>query len=454
MAEPQPEPQAQAQSAGSSRGALAVVVLCAVSLAVGLLVLNPARTSAAKRPVHREAEASPAAVGGDAPERATAAAAPASPPVVAEATPCPAQAPVVVAPAAPGSTQTCRWRFVRYHPSAWEKKWAANIAKYELKVCETLKTEFAEENSLYIKSLPKCVPNSNQKGKPRQCTATSPPAPHAEGYFPEHIFSKFEYALVCGANVDEVWKAPITDAMKRQFSYIEPLVGLLRHPGLCAAFEKEGETSARAHVTHMFEKDYMVVDGWAAHKDDAFIAPKERRSIRPGQMMSWYFDLGASFWNEGLGGASQDWFYETYKHYCIDFDRFNMWESGKSKGALGRIPAEVLPRYQWFPLPASPDKDSKYNPLNHVMAETTDDDFVMVKIDIDHPETELKLIEQIIESPTLHRRIDELYFEHHVNVEVLGYLWRIPPTFPDRLASSLRIFNALRMKGIRAHPWI
>ena len=58
----------------------------------------------------------------------------------------------------------------------------------------------------------------------------------------------------------------------------------------------------------MFDKGYLLVDPWAAHRNDAYVPEGLSSSRRPGQVRSWYFDLGASTWSQGLGGASQEWF--------------------------------------------------------------------------------------------------------------------------------------------------
>jgi hypothetical protein len=101
---------------------------------------------------------------------------------------------------------------------------------------------------------------------------------------------------------------------------------------------------------------------------------------------------------------------------------------------------------------------------------------VVLKIDIDAPMVEQALIEQVLSSiagceqshngnhnqqiylqvikdPDVHERIDELFFEHHVNFAPMVKSWRDVINKDELLEDSYRIFTDLRKKGIRAHGW-
>jgi hypothetical protein len=45
-------------------------------------------------------------------------------------------------------------------------------------------------------------------------------------------------------------------------------------------------------------------------------------------------------------------------------------------------------------------------------------DYVVVKLDIDNTPVETAFMDQIINDPELQALIDEMMFEHHVNVQV------------------------------------
>ena len=84
----------------------------------------------------------------------------------------------------------------------------------------------------------------------------------------------------------------------------------------------------------------------------------------------------------------------------------------------------------------------------------------MLKLDVDTPEIELVIIEQILADEPTAALIDELYWEHVVqNTPMTHFGWghdlrRIPPEKRQTLADSYRYFTALRQMGIRAHSWV
>ena len=57
---------------------------------------------------------------------------------------------------------------------------------------------------------------------------------------------------------------------------------------------------------------------------------------------------------------------------------------------------------------------------------------------------------EMLNNSNIYSLIDELFFEHHVNVrEMLAY-WRPPP---GSLSDSYVLFTKLRQLGIRMHSW-
>ena len=86
-------------------------------------------------------------------------------------------------------------------------------------------------------------------------------------------------------------------------------------------------------------------------------------------------------------------------------------------------------------------------------------DFVAVKLDIDHPETELPIAFQIAKDPYMAQMIDEFFFEFHFQCEFLmycGFGTKIPE-FVDGFKMDrphvLEFFRNLRERGMRAHMW-
>ena len=64
------------------------------------------------------------------------------------------------------------------------------------------------------------------------------------------------------------------------------------------------------------------------------------------QTSAFFFDLGASLYDKGAGGASTKWFVDQYRARGIDFDRLYAWESTSHTDAemYAAMPAVVIDR--------------------------------------------------------------------------------------------------------------
>lgn len=218
---------------------------------------------------------------------------------------------------------------------------------------------------------------------------------------------------------------------------IEPLVGALRHPKHHCFRKATGDSPG--------DKNYML----ASSKGEVVPPLHDARK-------AFFFDLGASLYAEGMGGASQEWFVETYLKRGVHFDRILAWEATPHAplDIYDSVPAAVVSKLTYFNVPADPKPGAKHNPLRILKEITKPDDFVVIKIDIDTSFVETALLRQIMEEPELHALIDELYYEHHVAASPLHWTdWR--ESVGDAvLGDSYRNFTRLREVGIRAHPWV
>lgn len=135
-----------------------------------------------------------------------------------------------------------------------------------------------------------------------------------------------------------------------------------------------------------------------------------------------FFDLGASSYNAGLGGASQSYFFDTYAQRGLAFDRMLLWEvrTQNHTKLLREVPGIYMHGYQYFNTPATPDPEDPKNPLNILKSIARPEDFVVFKLDIDNNPVETAFIEQILRDASISNLIDEFFFEHHVTFEVSG----------------------------------
>ena len=228
---------------------------------------------------------------------------------------------------------------------------------------------------------------------------------------------------------------------------IEPLIGLLRHPRY-HCFAPPDVRRADADGAGATNKDYML-PAWSNE-----LMPELGRASRH---RAFFFDLGASTYDAGLGGSSQRWFIEAYEQRGISFSRILAWEAQPTPAAavVGATPIRVLDRLSYYNVPVDPAPGAKANPLRVLKALGSVEDFIVLKIDIDAPSVEESLLVQILEDDELAALIDELYFEHHVHLSPMRKWWSTGLSGTGcAVHDSYALFRALRARGIRAHSWV
>ena len=176
-------------------------------------------------------------------------------------------------------------------------------------------------------------------------------------------------------------------------------------------------------------------------------------------MRAFLFDLGASLYRSGLGGSSQDFFVESYAARGIHFDRILAWEPKPypDQKIIDAMPNHVYDVASFFNVGVSADPEARINPLRTLRSITRPSDLVVLKIDIDSPEIEERLLQQIVEDSSLSSRVDELYYEDHVHMHPFmhGGPWQGGQNRTKRtLIDSYALFGQLRRLGIRAHSWV
>lgn len=261
----------------------------------------------------------------------------------------------------------------------------------------------------------------------------------------DDTFSKFEYVFRCieePCDPRHLINAPYRLG-ETHVSYIEPLVGLLRHPQVFLDDAKKRD--------YVENKEYMIVDKWALHH-------LYTRWKHPQPLRSHYFDLGASMYLSGAGGSSQVWFVGLSECMCVPFTSMRLWEAKVRpvKKLWDDVPGHLHPYYQWYNHPLSVDTRSWKNPLNHLIETVNPGEPVFMKVDFDALRLERVIIDTILErQDLLSGLIDELFFEHHVVLGGMTFIWEAKTI--DRNATareSIDLFVALRNLGIRAHPWV
>lgn len=293
------------------------------------------------------------------------------------------------------SSRACHWAFVQYLPSPYESYWTQNIASLQTDVCTESNKQSAEIEGWMTHA---------------RLSSSNPTE------LPGSIFSKFIFRNNCTGEI-------VTD-------YIEPLAGLTRSPLFCM----KGDD-------FVVEKDYLVMSWNVSRK---LLVNK-----------AFYFDLGASLYDAGAGGASQSWLVERFEARGVRWDGIFGWEAmaHPPSDVWSKIPAHLKPVYHWYNIPVDPGPNHPDNALNYIRQIAKPQDYVLLKIDIDTTLIEEALVRQLMKSEELLSLVDEFIFEHHVNTAPMHKFWNTAGE-KSKLEDTYRIFGELRHKGILAHSWV
>jgi hypothetical protein len=212
--------------------------------------------------------------------------------------------------------------------------------------------------------------------------------------------------------------------------YIEPLFPPLRDPEFCFDSSK------------LMSLDYIV-------HDFAAMCRKLKRTSR-----TIFVDMGASldFHSDGVQPAV--YVTKLYEKFGFHFDHIYAYEmrGKKPSDVFDRVPPELMAAYHWINVGVSEDPDSKLNPLKMLLENYNEDDFVVIKLDIDTSSIEVPLAFQILEDARLSKLVDSFYFEHHVHLKELARNWG--SSMHGTIGESMKLFRGMRERGISAHYWV
>mgnify|MGYP003385827399 CR=1 len=149
----------------------------------------------------------------------------------------------------------------------------------------------------------------------------------------------------------------------------------------------------------------------------------------------------------------------------VSFDRVLAFEKNLLEPAdfWGRVPLKWQPFWNFYNIPINSSAHSAAaspSPLFHIRTLAAPEDFVSLKLDIDFPDIEIRLAQEIATNVhNISSLIDEFFFEVHFKCDIMTQCgWRsdLPDDvngFPlDRLP-VMQFFQELRRKGIRSHFW-
>ena len=288
---------------------------------------------------------------------------------------------------------TCHWVFNQYYPSAYEKYWTDNIVMLQDSVC-------AESNK-QLREIEQWM----------------------DLEIHESVFSRMKFTNNCTGEVT--------------FESIEPLAGLLRNPYFCLKGEE-----------FLVDKGYLLIPKNVSKRMEHL--PNNRAP------KAFLFDLGASLYTSGIGGASQQWFVDMYESKGIQFDGVYAWEASPHppKEVWELIPGRLKPVYHWYNIPVNPVPGNTDNPLEYIKRTAVKEDYVILKIDIDNSDIEEELIQQLLVSNELLDLVDDFFFEHHVDTKPMYPYWGHGSRLNKTLKHAYQVLTTLRNVGVLAHAWV
>lgn len=197
----------------------------------------------------------------------------------------------------------------------------------------------------------------------------------------------------------------------------------------------------------LFQHDQFVQD-----KSWLTLADKDMLRTSTGKKM--LFDAGGSYYDSGLGGASTKWFVDEYAKRGIDFDKIVIWEAQKmdDKAYWAAVPDAVKPKITLYNgVYGVTDPKSSNNPVSRLASECKEDDFCVLKIDVDTPPVEDAWLKQLLEGDEA-KKVDEYFFEQHVHGRMQPYGWG--DAVQGQYADTYDALQKLRERGVRAHSWV
>lgn len=211
--------------------------------------------------------------------------------------------------------------------------------------------------------------------------------------------------------------------------FTEPLLPPMRYQKICNHTWK-----------YIFSREYLVHD-----------FQNMCRKLKP-TSRTVFIDCGASL---SFRGRESPVIAEIrlYEKFGFHFDHIYGFEATPTppEHVFNMIPDDLLDSYHWINIPVSSNPKGRDNPLNKFLHRFHEDDFVVLKVDIDTPHIELPLVFQLLEKENA-RLVDVFYFEHHVGINEMVRSWG--PSMKGSILDSITLFRQLREAGVVAHSWI
>jgi len=215
--------------------------------------------------------------------------------------------------------------------------------------------------------------------------------------------------------------------------FVEPLLPPMRSHKICKPNNINAKLMSLDYLVHDFE--HMC------------------RSLKPTSRKI-FIDMGAALDFHQKSTVPVVELLNLYEKFGFIFDHiygFEMKFKEPSDVFQKQLPEKFLSSYHWINVGITHEEGHRLNPLHSILSKFTEEDFVVIKLDIDTSFIEVPLARQLLENPAYHHLIDQFYFEHHVNLAELEPYWR--SSMNGTVKESLELFHGIREKGIPSHYW-
>ncbi len=330
-----------------------------------------------------------------------------------------------------------------YVPSPFEADYVSHIFEYQTQLCQLTVGKHYDHFQLLI-ALIEEQELLRARGPPADASYVA--AMHAA----KPLLSRLEYRNAEGTLVQTV--------------YLEPLAGMLRDPRpVCWDVANVGKLPKDV-------REFVPPTRYGLAKYTLLAPPL------PGAPKNILLDIGGSKWSDLYGLR---WLVESYAAQVswspqkmlqlergafsplpspphsqgVFFEHIYSWEMLPLTPQYWEgMPLDVARRVHFYNKPCSARPGDVSNPWETVRIAATEADFVVVKLDIDFPSIELPLVQQLLNEVDVRSKVDEFYFEHHVDADILSMWWAEDGT-SGSMKDSYDIFRRMREAGIRAHSW-
>jgi hypothetical protein len=212
--------------------------------------------------------------------------------------------------------------------------------------------------------------------------------------------------------------------------YVEALVTPLRHVEIC--FDRPDDFVMDMH--------YLIHDFASLCRK---LSPTSRTVfIDMGAALDYHSDLSPAVYVTSV-----------YQKFGFKFDHIYAYEISEKNpdDVYGQIPDQLKPSYHWYNVGVEANISSSKNPMKMLLDEYDENDFVVVKLDVDTHSVEQPMVENILANERLLSLIDVFYFEHHVHLKESAPYW--DTSMVGTVEDSLQLFAALRERGVASHYW-